>query len=128
MCNLYNGIVINKRTRRPLKTFTGYKVALKDDEGNYYSPATGVTYKKGLVNQDFAKENLLKNYPEAFSNKEKYTDYLLNLDITKSMLTSEKFVYQVDNYSVRYYNYQTILFEIQKKNSELIKLIENQKN
>ena len=31
------------------KTFTGYKIVVKDKYGHYYSPYTGVRYEKGKV-------------------------------------------------------------------------------
>ena len=39
--------IIGKYTKE--KTFTGYKVVVEDKYGHYYSPFTGIRYKKGKI-------------------------------------------------------------------------------
>ena len=69
------------------------------------------------------KEVLLEKYPSDFSDKNNYSNYILNLNSTKEALKSESLIYSIDAYSGRYYNYHSILKEIKSKNDELIMML-----
>jgi uncharacterized FlgJ-related protein len=71
------------------------------------------------------KLELVDGYPEEFSNRIKYRNYILNLPSTKSKLTSDYLVSDLDAYSGRYYFYNVLLHYIYDKNQDLLKLLRN---
>jgi hypothetical protein len=81
--------------------------------------------KKRIIEVDRKRTELLANYPDSFTNQDEYANYLLNLTLSKEMLSSEKLVYELDAYSARYFSYNNFISTISKKNIELIELVKS---
>jgi hypothetical protein len=81
--------------------------------------------KKRIIELDRKRLDLLTAYPAEFTSQDEYSGYLLNLELTKEMLTSEKLIYDLDAYAARYYSYYNMVNSVSKKNIELIELIKS---
>ena len=122
--------ISNKELKSKLSYY--YEVVFKRlEDNNKLFDQAGVAFfkeeiphKRNIEIGRFRKD-LLKDYPEQFSDNDKYAEYLLGLPIAKDILTSDRLIYAVDSYSGRYYDYHGILREIADKNKELAELIKS---
>lgn len=71
-------------------------------------------------------DGLLNSYPPEFSNNENYRTFIMNLPETKKRITSGSLVFELHNYSSRYFSYHNILKEIEQHNLELKEKIETE--
>ena len=69
-------------------------------------------------------KNEYAKYENEYKNPDEYRRFLMNLESSKKMLTSDAFVKNTSTYLSRYIDYQGILNNVKKNNEELIKLIE----
>lgn len=70
---------------------------------------------------------LLSSYDHQFSGPKEYKDFIFSLPLFRKQLESDEFLFQLNQYSSRYYNYHSILEEINEKAEALLKELEEEK-
>ena len=83
---------------------------------------------RNSVEMRMGKLELVDGYPIQFSDRKSYRNYILNLPSTKTKLTSDYLVSDLDAYSGRYYFYNVLLHYIYDRNKELLKQVRNIEN
>jgi hypothetical protein len=121
--------VTNKDLKSGLSYY--YEVIFKKiNDNNKLFDDVGINYFDNYLfyNQATQLRNKLKNeyakYENEYKNPDEYRRFLMNLESSKKMLTSDAFVKNTSTYLSRYIDYHGILNNVKKNNEELIKLIE----
>jgi hypothetical protein len=121
--------VINKDLKSGLSYY--YEVIFKKiNDNNKLFDDVGINYFDNYLfyNQATQLRNYLKNeydqYENEYKNPDEYRRFLMNVESSKKILTSDAFVKNTSTYLSRYIDYHGILMNVKKNNEELIKLIE----
>jgi len=80
------------------------------------------------INPRLTLPNIYKNagFEDEFIDSKKYRKFLLGLKSTKSILTSDDFIYTTNVYLLRYLNYQRLLGSVKTNNNKLIQQLKLQ--
>lgn len=112
-----------------------YEVMFKQlEDNNKIFDAAGIEFfenkipHRNSVEMRMGKLELVDGYPKSFSNRQNYRNYILDLESTKTKLTSDYLVSDLDAYSGRYYFYNALLHYIYDRNQELLKQVRNIEN
>jgi hypothetical protein len=131
--NLQSSGLLTYVTNKDLKSGLSYYYEVifkKINDNNKLFDDVGINYFDNYLfyNQATQLRNKLKNeyakYENEYKNPDEYRRFLMNLESSKKMLTSDAFVKNTSTYLSRYIDYQGILNNVKKNNEELIKLIE----
>ncbi len=112
-----------------------YEVIFKQlEDNNKIFDQSGIEFfekkipHRNSVEMRMGKRELVDGYPDQFSKRRRYSNYILNLPSAKFKLTSDNLVSDLDAYSGRYYFYNFLLHQIYDRNQELLKLLRNIEN
>lgn len=89
---------------------------------NKHRPNTNL-YEAIMKNRN---DSLLNSYPPEFSNNANYKKFIMELPETKARLTNGSLVFELNNYSSRYFSYHNILKDIEQQNLQLKQKIEKE--
>jgi len=99
---------------------------LFDDVGNNYLDKY-LIFNQGSGPRKFIPEMYKDTSPDnEFADSKKYRKFLMGLKSTKSILTSDDFVYATNVYISRYFGYQRILNTVKANNNKLIQQLKSQ--